>query len=369
VRHKEESNGSALLPDQDEIEDQILNRLPKSLNLAQELIGKQHQKPGEMAAAASGDTTAGLEALQEEGEDENDEEEFEQAGQEDADKGLVVAWQYRSDVQQERLGLASERQAAAKGPHTSRADASAFCHSFDLGNANLNSQMNVGEKVVMLPVLLAGPSLDEAAAAFRFARTIIQKMTELHERKPNRVIRLALVRVKLDVVAVALPLILAHVRSSNLPVVLFISIGSFSTHGKGFTAKWNRIVQRSADVVLEAESFVSRSLYPPPPEFRQFMGILKVHKASTTTMAATSGHFADLTSQRRPAANIYGVKRDTRKLHFSLLHIPPEEFAAEGSSVGRTAERSGAGIKPKQVSMGCATSGGGAGGGMVVPDF
>jgi uncharacterized membrane protein YgcG len=158
---------------------------------------------------------------------------------------------------------------------------------------------------------------------------------------------------------VALPLLLAHIRTHRLPVVVLIAVQPWTTPG---AQRQLCLGRRASDVVLTAEGFSSRRDYPPPPEFRLFHGLLKVHKVSTVTAATAhgGGHFADATVSKRPTALLYGLKRDRRKLHIELLHIPPEDYAQGGGSVGGGA-RSGAGRPAKKVeSGGCGSSGGGS---------
>lgn len=325
AQEQQEIDSMATLPTKSDVH-RFLELLPRSLHLSQ--LQKQEEQ-------TSSDVP--LDTL------------VEEQTEEDEDQGLVVAWQYRSDVQQERLGLAN---ATTKGRN--RPDTTTFCHSYDL-STSLTTQLDVKSNTTLLPLSIGPVGIQ---SALRFAQTLLRKMKEMHEQNPSRVIRVLIMDWHVEQLARALPIMLSHIRRADLPVVLMIKNES------GQSLKWKRLAQRSSDVAIEVESFVSRSLYPPPPEFRDFMGVLKVYKASTATLATSVGHFADLTSQRRPAANVYGIKRDTRKLHLSLLHIPPEDYAAEGGSVGKGAERSGAG-KPTTISMGCATSGGK----MTVPDF
>ena len=101
---------------------------------------------------------------------------------------------------------------------------------------------------------------------------------------------------------------------------------------------------------------------PPPPEFSDLAGILTIRKLALQSLS----HFSDTTTNRRPPANRYGMKRDRRKMHIRMLHLPPEDFSAGGSSVGGGA-RSGAGkVKEKdnagktetalQPGMGCSSN-------------
>jgi hypothetical protein len=126
---------------------------------------------------------------------------------------------------------------------------------------------------------------------------------------------------------------------------------------------WTQL-SRTCDAVLSTEGFASRKEYPPPPEFRHLQGLLTIAKVSTVTAATANGggHFGDMTISKRPAAFIYGCKRDRRKLHIPLLHIPPEDYAEGGGSVGSGA-RSGGGKmqEPKKKKnsgggMGCASN-------------
>jgi hypothetical protein len=171
-------------------------------------------------------------------------------------------------------------------------------------------------------------------------------------------VRLLLYHPRLAVMSVALPLLLTHIRTHQLPVVILVTVQPWTSRDSPATI---RLLQRACDVVLETESFASRREFPPPAEFRSLHGLLKIRKMSTVTAATAhgGGHFADMTVTKRPAANLYGLKRDRRKLHIQLLHIPPEDYAEGGSSVGGGV-RSAAGRPPpkKEASSGCGSGGG-----------
>jgi PAXNEB protein len=145
-------------------------------------------------------------------------------------------------------------------------------------------------------------------------------------QQQGKAIRLLLYHPTLEVMSVALPFLLAHIRKESLPVVIMIC-----TRPSSELRSWIQL-SRTSDVVLRTEGFASRKQYPPPPEFRHLQGVLKVDK---TTKKSTE-----------IAALIYGFKRDRRKLHIPLLHIPPEDYAEGGGSVGAGGLRSGAGRRP-----------------------
>jgi hypothetical protein len=188
-----------------------------------------------------------------------------------------------------------------------------------------------------------------------YRRLLSELQTLLSSTNSKKLVRLLLYHPDESLLKVALPLLLAHIRSHGLPVVVMVSIQPWNCEDQVAL----RLLRRNSDVVLETEGFASRGTYPPPAEFRSLHGLLKIRKVATSTAATSSGHFADMTTTRRPAAFLYGLKRDRRKLHIQLLHIPPEEFAADGGSVGG-AVRSGAGRTQteafaKQATTGCSS--------------
>ena len=267
----------------------------------------------------------GLNTLQEE--DEASDQEEEETADQDAEAGLKIAWQYRKDVQQERLGQATPS-------NTSSSAANIFCHSYDL-SGKLSSQDSWRDMPVVFEPFV------HPTCGLRCFQQLWQSIQTRHLSATPGVTRILLYHSDLHVISVVLPLLLARIRHEELPVVVLVVTES-STESSSSIA---RVLRRSCDVILEAESFATRTTYPPPPEFREFQGVLKIRKVSTLTAAAANGggHFADVTVSKRPLASVYGLKRDRRKLHIKLLHIPPEDFAQGGGSVGNSGVRSGAG--------------------------
>jgi uncharacterized membrane protein YgcG len=261
-----------------------------------------------------------------------------------------MAWQYRKSIQDERLGKTTA--SATTKPVTSNE----YCHSFDL-NGRLNEQPSWNGDCLQLvdATCSCERACSKRTCGMRLFSKLKQQLKEqLTLTKNGKLIRLLLHQAPVETTSIAVPLLLAHIRAENLPVVVLITVHSWTC--KDPTSLIT--LRRAADVVMQTEGFASRIHYPPPAEFRHLHGLLLLPKVSTVT-AASSGHFADMTMSKRPAAHVYGLKRDRRKLHVSLLHIPPEDYAGEGS-VGGGGVRSGAG-RPKQekATGGCSSGGGG----------
>lgn len=308
--------------------EKLLSLLPRNLHWDKEK--KKSQQQGEMPQ--------GLDVLEEE----------EDEAEGDAEEGLEIAWQYKKSVQEERSGLESSRVTTTTTPNTN-----VFCHSYDL-SGRMKDQMAIQSD----SILVGMPDEDTKATTTAHARGVqlFRFLASQIKRVGGKMVRMLLFHPNLEALTVALPLLMAYIRSNSLPVVLMVYVPSAIDQGL-----WSQL-SRSADVVLSTEGFASRKEYPPPPEFRQLQGLLQISKVSTVTAATANGggHFADLTASKRPAAFIYGFKRDRRKLHISLLHIPPEDYTEGGGSVGSGA-RSGAGLAPassksNNASMGCASN-------------
>ena len=306
-----------------------------------------------------------LEELDEEGM-EDDEDKKKDA----AEAGLEIAWQYRLSVQQERLAQAggstrTKSSAASKSKNV-------FCHSYDL-SARMQDQEH-GSSASSLDLLTSShhvvgvrccqedPAQSDRhsplACGIHLFRELVKIIEERRTKVKNNVVRILLYHpAQLETLTVALPLLLSHVRQSNLPVVVMVVIKPPLSLNSSII-RVQSTIERVADVVLKTEGFSSRREYPPPPEFRDLQGLLTIVKASTVTAATAngSGHYGDLTTSKRPAAYVYGLKRDRRKLHIPLLHIPPEDYAQGGGSTGGV--RSGAGrVEIKKKSSGSSTMG------------
>lgn len=261
----------------------------------------------------------------------------EETEEESAEEGLAIAWQYRKTVQEERLGISSSSMLRTTG-------AESFCHSFDLSGRMKEQRNTILDRASSeLISCCNGVCRDYRSCGMTlFCHLVALTMNKLTTFN-GRVIRLLLYQINPATMSVALPLFLAHIRQHEIPVVVLVTVQAW----KCSSASALTSLRRTSDVVMQSEGFASRVVYPPPPEFRHLHGLLHLVKVSTVTAATANGggHFADLTLNKRAAAHVYGLKRDRRKLHVPLLHIPPEDYAA-GGSVSGGAVRSGAG-KPK----------------------
>ena len=269
-----------------------------------------------------------------------------------AENDLRIAWQYRKSVQDERSGLSSSSLLQQNV-------AGNYCHSFDLSKRMKEQNENVFDFAHIEEI----PSCHDTCkdprkyATYLFRHLVNLVKTKLMAFKGN-VIRILLYQVDPEIMCVTLPLLLAYIRQQQYPVVILATVKAWT-----YSSILALIsLRRACDVVMQTEGFASRAVYPPPPEFRHLHGLLSLLKASTLTAATANGggHFADSTLTKRVTAQVYGLKRDRRKLHIQLLHIPPEEYAGDGSVRGG-AVRTGAGKpnEPKVSSTGCSSAGGG----------
>ena len=297
-----------------------MNTLPR--NLHKDKGQKQQQSPTNENAEVPLET---LEEEEEEEEAENDET------QDLSDEGLTIAWQYKASVQRERMG---HNNASRSSSPRSSPSGNVYCHSYDL-QGRLSNQMDTMQNVLLPEIRFRCPGCTHPRQCCGLS--YFNKLKDQLQSLPaSQVQRLLLCHPDLAVLQTALPLLVSFIRSKKLPVVVMVVVQPWTT------LLSPALLRRTSDYVLISESFVSRQQYPPPPEFRRFHGLLHVVKSA----------------YKRPTSNIYGLKRDRRKLFIELLHIPPEDYAAGGGSTG-SGVRSGAG-RPSSASggLGCSASGG-----------
>jgi len=307
----------------------------------------------------------------EEGEDFEEEEDETMEGT-DADAGLTNAWQYKVSVQRERMGVTVSAPSSSKSNQ-----GKVFCHSFDLGGKMVDqhdADWMQDEKQTRLclfhescPRCPPFACCQSRSCAITFYNSCVKQIGEEMAKHPNTVIRVLIMNAPVQTIAVALPLLLSYIREHALPVVFLTTVRPWlrAPHSSpGTTMSYTKALislRRTSDAVLTCEGFSAMTL-PPPPEFSDLAGILTIRKLALQSLS----HFSDTTTNRRPPANRYGMKRDRRKMHIRMLHLPPEDFSAGGSSVGGGA-RSGAGkVKEKdnagktetalQPGMGCSSN-------------
>ena len=280
------------------------------------------------------------------------EEENSDQEDEEAEKGLKIAWQYKREIQNERKRISPS--ASSKSAQIS----SHFCHSFDLGKSiqtdlfeivdNENRTMDSVSKSEMenstkAIVNIPPPSIFENADnPLKLFANIIRYIKEslCTSLQKDVVIRVLLLDIDPKTYAVVIPLLSSTVRSMQLPVCFMATIKSGFWNNNKYTSSYLQL-KRTCEVVLTVDSFEGYVSSAKPAEFRDLVGLLEIDKLSGQHF----GHFAD----KFAPANKYGLKRDRRKLHIQMLHLPPEDFAEGGSSVG-SGVRSGGGISKKEKS-------------------
>ena len=297
-----------------ELED-LLSSLPRNLHWdkqkkKEEKAKREQQEALDTLSAADlssglGSISLGRITILEEDEEEEEEEQK-------SDDGLEVAWQYKKSVQQERLAKSKSNAT------TTSIVSNVFCHSYDLSSRMID-QTSL-EKSSYIAQLSFPSTIGTSSSSSYHTKghevfyALVKLLKERAALDNCKAIRLLLYHPPIETLAIALPLLQAYIRKESLPVVIIIS----TTPTDDVKSKIR--LARSCDVVLSTEGFASRKEYPPPPEFRHLQGVLKISK--TTRKKTEIG------------ALIYGFKRDRRKLHIPLLHIPPEDYAEGGGSSG-----------------------------------
>jgi PAXNEB protein len=333
-----ESNIAMATP---EIIYELLDSLPININFQQE------KRNSDIVTA--GAVSMPLQTLAEE------HERLEIDDDQNAEEDLVVAWQYRKNVQQERLGLRTSNMLERRNV-AGRSNA-VYCHSYNL-QGRLKDQMDVYSFVSLIPILVGEKSRDcPPLNGIKWYQQLVSAIqSSLRGGDGNgSVTRILLYHPDMTLCSFALPLLLHYIRKHKLPVVILVVPSSASSTDHEALIH----VRRCSDVVMSTESFTMRKQYPPPAEFRHLHGLLHINRLSTMTQSTISGHFADRTLQRSPATVRYGLHRDRRKLNISLLHIPPEDYAVDGDSVSSGAVRLGAGrptLSSESISGGCGGS-------------
>lgn len=352
--------------------DNYVNTIPRDLHL-----DKYRSRVGKAMGASNADADTDKEtpiaSIQEgdEEEDDDDDDDFGESKEgedKNNDDGLQIAWQYRESVQKERLGHPSSSSSAKTT--TSRAPPSGddhlrmrdvYCHSYDLAGS-MKAQHDAAkfmEKVDIFECACRrcgkGQRGEMQQRGFDLFRSLLKRVQHHLSQSgtvgstSGNVVRLLLLDAPPAATSIALPLLLSYGRANSLAFAVMITVRPWNQSTTGSLIS----LRRSCDAVLAMDGFASFR-DPPPPEFRELAGIMTLRKIAS--MGA--GHFANATAGRRPPSDRYGLKRDRRKLHVRLLHLPPEEESAGGSSTSGV--RSGGG-RPKESST--TRTGGCSGGG------
>lgn len=269
--------------------------------------------------------TEDLAAIAIEEEENGEERETPKKVYDSSDDILQNAWQYKKSVQLERLGSPAQKANTVRRGSTDKRKlpgtiSDVFCHSYDLSGRMIDQvPLNIDSYTRHLPTSSSMPQSQcrVHAKGFRLFTEIARLLKKLQLSDPHdsqKVIRLLLYHPPMETIAIALPLLISHIRTGTLPVVIMICklpsddlISSIR-------------LARACDVVLSTEGFAERKEFLSPPEFRHLQGVLKVPK---TTRKRTE-----------IAASVFGLKRDRRKLHIPLLHISSEDCAGDCGSVG-----------------------------------
>lgn len=293
---------------------------------------------------------AGFAAIDEGDEDEEDfDKEQDEIRAEEAEEGLEIAWQYRESVQRKRLGQGTKASNSIASKINALQLKEVYCHSYDLAG-RMAKQYDIEPFVDMPGIDIVeclcqpcprGMYSETKKRAFELFKSLVSRI-QYHISSggggttSKKVIRVLLLDAEVSVSAIVLPLLVSHIRKNSLPVAVMVTIRPWNVIGNDRAATALGSLRRAADVVFACDGFASFR-DPPPSEFRDLAGILTIRKMA----AMGGGHFANATSGRRPPADRYGFKRDRRKLHVRLLHLPPEEESSGGGSTSGV--RSGGG--------------------------
>mmetsp|Transcript_16122 Transcript_16122/g.23603 ORF Transcript_16122/g.23603 Transcript_16122/m.23603 type:complete len:581 (+) Transcript_16122:175-1917(+) len=377
------TNGNVMGISSNGLHEFISKMIPRDMHLDKaraksDAAAKQREEIIEASAASAAKSTLdGFGTIGEEGEGEDDDDDdFEEEAAEDrmreddtgsdanvaGDEGLTNAWQYRLSVQKKRSGtpLLASKSASNNRSTNNGGKGKVYCHSYDLsgkmqdqhegwidsnhGASNGISIINCNDNCDSAS---ASQSQDLRSSAFQLFHACRKHIDDQITAKPSTVVRLLIMNAPTQKVAIALPLLLSHIRHHSLPVVLLVTVrpwihprSSSSCKSLSSTPSQSHAqalisLRRTCDAVMTFDGFAAM-VAPPPSEFSDLAGIMTIRKMALQSLA----HFADSTTNRRPPANRYGMKRDRRKMHIRMLHLPPEDFT---SSAGGSGSGSGAG--------------------------
>lgn len=341
----------------------FISLLPRNLHLDKEQKKKEDVQKATVASANSNLTSSidNLSSIKDNDfaiiEENDDDDDFEDDGDEKdnsegkGDELLQNAWQYKVSVQKERL---AQYSTTPSSHHNSRSGTSGrnkeYCHSYDLSGKmedqysqtwrDEESGISIVDCVCQnCPQLCCKGHNNCGVNMFR---KLLQNITESLNKEQNGVVRLLLLNAPVQTTSIALPLLLSYIRVHSLPVIILTTVRPWILSLSQPRSLQSLVsLRRTCDAVFICEGF-DAVVTPPPSEFSDLAGIFSIRKLALQSQA----HFADMTTNRRPPANRFGLKRDRRKLHIRMLHLPPEDFSAGGSSVG-SGVRSGAG-RPSQ---------------------
>ena len=351
--------------------DKYRSRADKEMGVSGASTDGEKEPQSEAVAAAPPARVAiasiqeGDEEEEEEDDDDDDFGESNEGADENNDGGLQIAWQYRESVQKERLGHSSSAAASSSSSATSKTSRGpqsgdshlrmrdVYCHSYDLAGS-MKSQHEASKFMEKIDIVdcacrrcPGGQSCrGTQQCGFDLFRSLLQKVQH-HLSKSGvvgsisgggNVLRLLLLDCPPAATSIALPLLLSYGRTHSLTFAVVVTVKTWNCNASGSSSGSLVSLRRSCDAVLAMDGFASFRV-PPPTEFRELAGIMTLRKIAS--MGA--GHFANSTAGRRPPSDRYGLKRDRRKLHVRLLHLPPEEESAGGSSTSGV--RSGGGRK------------------------
>jgi len=329
----------------DEFVSEYLPSLPKDMHWAKYEKNRINREAQADEEGVRGDYT-----IIEESEEENDDGRDGASKSTDAEQGLNIAWQYRQSIQNAR-----NRKVGVRARDNM---SSVFCCSYDLGASLQNDMYNiVQEPLHFSPGIEAKanifiPCLDKYGNPFNVYIEIMKYVRSIFERTSSKdlVVRVLLYEVDPIIYSVVMPLILSRVRAENMPICFCCTMKSHSWYKSTSQDKHLKAsleLTRTCEAVFSIESFAGSG--DPPPEFRDFVGVIDINKLGTQHF----GQFAD----KFALSNRYGLKRDRRKLHIQMLHLPPEDLAQGGSSVGSGVRSGGANLnKKKKNQSSCGTS-------------